>query len=132
MINKEFLSFFFVYYKMFPNKQTGSNNLDPVIPSSELWMTKDDVFDLAYLEVGLNQARILAGTNGFKRNFNWDNVIQHLAKVNIAKGLYLRPFFTHLLNKQLQAERVGFEPTVQFNPYDDLANRSFRPLRHLS
>ena len=34
------------------------------------------------------------------------------------------------LNKS--AERVGFEPTVQFNPYDDLANRSFRPLRHLS
>ncbi len=32
----------------------------------------------------------------------------------------------------LSAERVGFEPTVQFNPYDDLANRSFRPLRHLS
>jgi hypothetical protein len=32
----------------------------------------------------------------------------------------------------LLAERVGFEPTVQFNPYDDLANRSFRPLRHLS
>ena len=30
------------------------------------------------------------------------------------------------------AERVGVEPTVQFNPYDDLANRSFRPLRHLS
>ena len=31
-----------------------------------------------------------------------------------------------------KAERVGFEPTVQCNPYDDLANRSFRPLRHLS
>jgi hypothetical protein len=30
------------------------------------------------------------------------------------------------------AERVGFEPTVQCDPYDDLANRSFRPLRHLS
>ena len=30
------------------------------------------------------------------------------------------------------AERVGFVPTVQCNPYDDLANRSFRPLRHLS
>ena len=27
---------------------------------------------------------------------------------------------------------MGFEPTVQCNPYDDLANRSFRPLRHLS
>jgi hypothetical protein len=32
----------------------------------------------------------------------------------------------------LVAERVGFEPTVQCYPYDDLANRSFRPLRHLS
>jgi hypothetical protein len=31
-----------------------------------------------------------------------------------------------------KAERVGFEPTVQYDPYDDLANRSFRPLRHLS
>lgn len=30
------------------------------------------------------------------------------------------------------AEREGFEPSVQFNPYDGLANRSFRPLRHLS
>ena len=35
-------------------------------------------------------------------------------------------------NEEIPAERVGFEPTVQFNPYDDLANRSFRPLRHLS
>ena len=34
--------------------------------------------------------------------------------------------------KTFFAERVGVEPTVQFNPYDDLANRSFRPLRHLS
>ena len=36
------------------------------------------------------------------------------------------------LGNRTLAERVGFEPTVQFNPYDDLANRSFRPLRHLS
>ena len=39
--------------------------------------------------------------------------------------------FIKPVSKKL-AERVGFEPTVQFNPYDDLANRSFRPLRHLS
>ena len=38
------------------------------------------------------------------------------------------PFFLYVK----VAERVGFEPTVQFDPYDDLANRSFRPLRHLS
>ena len=30
------------------------------------------------------------------------------------------------------AERGGFEPPVQCYPYDGLANRSFRPLRHLS
>ena len=30
------------------------------------------------------------------------------------------------------AERVGFEPTVPRKWHDDLANRSFRPLRHLS
>ena len=37
-----------------------------------------------------------------------------------------------MLKAKLFAERVGVEPTVQFDPYDDLANRSFRPLRHLS
>ena len=30
------------------------------------------------------------------------------------------------------AERAGFEPAVRFETYDGLANRSFRPLRHLS
>src|SRR5208283_4500902 len=30
------------------------------------------------------------------------------------------------------AERGGFEPPVQFYPYNGLANRPFRPLRHLS
>ena len=30
------------------------------------------------------------------------------------------------------AEREGFEPSVQVTLYDDLANRCFRPLSHLS
>ena len=30
------------------------------------------------------------------------------------------------------AERGGFEPPVQFNPYNGLANRCFQPLSHLS
>ena len=30
------------------------------------------------------------------------------------------------------AERAGFEPAVRYDPYDDLANRCFRPLSHLS
>ena len=31
-----------------------------------------------------------------------------------------------------RAVRERFELSVQFNPYDGLANRSFRPLRHLT
>ncbi len=52
-------------------------------------------------------------------------------KCGAITGLRYAPkFFSVTLPKV--AERVGVEPTVQFNPYDDLANRSFRPLRHLS
>ncbi len=36
------------------------------------------------------------------------------------------------LKKSGLAVREGFEPSVQFDPYDGLANRSFRPLRHLT
>jgi hypothetical protein len=36
------------------------------------------------------------------------------------------------LSEAKLAERGGFEPPVRFDPYDGLANRSFRPLRHLS
>src|SRR5688500_162594 len=32
----------------------------------------------------------------------------------------------------ISAERTGFEPAVQFDPYTGLANRRFRPLSHLS
>ncbi len=34
--------------------------------------------------------------------------------------------------EKIIAERQGFEPWVSVSTYDDLANRSFRPLRHLS
>ena len=40
-------------------------------------------------------------------------------------------FVRHFLAQKM-AERAGFEPAVGFDPYDGLANRSFRPLRHLS
>ena len=35
-------------------------------------------------------------------------------------------------NLNFFAVRAGFEPAVQNNPYDSLANCSFRPLRHLT
>ncbi len=36
------------------------------------------------------------------------------------------------VSQRIVAERQGFEPWVNVSTYDDLANRSFRPLRHLS
>jgi hypothetical protein len=36
------------------------------------------------------------------------------------------------LSYRTYAERGGFEPPVQFNPYDSLANCWFQPLTHLS
>jgi hypothetical protein len=36
------------------------------------------------------------------------------------------------LGSQFQAERVGFEPTVQHYPYNRLASDRLRPLGHLS
>ena len=36
------------------------------------------------------------------------------------------------VSQHFVAERQGFEPWVPLLGYDDLANRSFRPLRHLS
>ena len=39
---------------------------------------------------------------------------------------------TSTIGRVLKAVRERFELSVQFNPYDGLANRSFRPLRHLS
>ena len=36
------------------------------------------------------------------------------------------------LNNKNYAEKGGFEPPVQNNPYDSLANYWFKPLTHLS
>lgn len=47
-------------------------------------------------------------------------------------GLRYIPNYWLPIFKSFDAVRVGFEPTVQCDPYDDLANRSFRPLRHLT
>ena len=42
------------------------------------------------------------------------------------------PLRWHALARRSLAERGGFEPPVQFNPYDSLANCWFQPLTHLS
>ncbi len=47
-------------------------------------------------------------------------------------GIKLLCLFYICLLTQTLAERQGFEPWVPISRYDDLANRSFRPLRHLS
>ena len=50
-------------------------------------------------------------------------------KAGAITGLRYAPM---IKNPSGEAVREGFEPSVQFNPYDGLANRSFRPLRHLT
>ena len=41
--------------------------------------------------------------------------------------------FTEQRTQQYKvAEREGFEPSIQNNPYDGLANRCLKPLGHLS
>lgn|GEM_PF-1478548 len=39
---------------------------------------------------------------------------------------------TEILTLKISAVRGGFEPPVQFNPYDSLANYWFQPLTHLT
>ncbi len=48
----------------------------------------------------------------------------------------LTPLLVHNFSRKMEiilsAEGAGFEPAVEFNPYDGLANRWFQPLTHPS
>ena len=52
-------------------------------------------------------------------------VFKHFAPLLITKSAPLRARFGN-------SEREGFEPSIRFNPYSDLANRRTRPLCDLS
>ncbi len=69
--------------------QNGIYHLDPVMPPSEQGITKDDVFDLAYWQYGLNQAQVWRERMGLERNSNWDEIINNLAPLPVDNGVYV-------------------------------------------
>lgn len=71
------------------DKQTGIYHLDPVMPPSEQGITRDDVFDLAYWNWGLNQAQVWRERMGLARNKHWDEVIEHLASLPVDNGIFV-------------------------------------------
>lgn len=71
------------------DEKTGIYHLDPVMPPSEQGITKDDVFDLAYWNWGLNQAQVWRERLGLARNKHWDEVRKHLAPLPVKDGLFL-------------------------------------------
>jgi len=67
----------------------GFYHLDPVMPPSEQGITKDAVFDLAYWTWGLNQAQTWRERMGLNRKPHWDEIINNLAPLPVANGVYV-------------------------------------------
>ncbi len=61
-----------------------------------------------------------------------NSVIAEIARLSSSLGEVEKGLPPFLWGQSLFAERGGFEPPVQFNPYDSLANYWFKPLTHLS
>ena len=76
----------------FPTKdaKTGIYHLAFVMPPSELGITRDTVFDLAYWRWGLNQAQVWRQRLGSARDPQWDQVLTNLAPLPVSDGVFLR------------------------------------------
>jgi hypothetical protein len=76
----------------FPTKdaKTGVYHLAFVMPPSELGITRDTVFDLAYWRWGLNQAQVWRQRLGLARDSQWDQVLTNLAPLPVSDGVFLR------------------------------------------
>lgn len=71
------------------DEKTGLYSLVPVMPPSEMGVTRDTVFDLAYWRFGLDTAQQWRQRRGLARNPHWDEVRQHLAPLPMMEGLYV-------------------------------------------
>jgi hypothetical protein len=69
---------------------SGVCSLVPVMPPSELGITRDTVFDLAYWRWGLDAAQRWRERMGRPRVAAWDDVRRNLAPLPVADGLFLR------------------------------------------
>ncbi len=90
--------------------------------------------------IQLSYANIRVNSKNRKKKSGWQdsNLRPPRPKRGAITGLRYTPKIDYLnltcscINCSKLAERQGFEPWVSVSTYDDLANRSFRPLRHLS
>jgi len=71
------------------DEETGIYHLEPVMPPSELGVTRDTVFDLAYWRWGLERAQAWRVRLGLPRNPQWDAIWQNLAPLPVHDGLYV-------------------------------------------
>jgi hypothetical protein len=75
----------------YPTKDetTGLYSLTPVMPPSELGITRDTVFDLAYWRWSLDRAQEWRERRGLAREPHWDEVRRNLAPLPVVDGLFV-------------------------------------------
>ncbi len=68
---------------------SGVYSLAPAMPPSELGITRDTVFDLAYWRWGLDAAQRWRERLGLSREPQWDEVRRHLAPLPTSDGVFV-------------------------------------------
>ena len=71
------------------DEKTGVYSLVPAMPPSEMGITRDTIFDLAYWRFGLDKAQEWRQRLGLAREPHWDEVRQHLAPLPVSEGLFV-------------------------------------------
>jgi hypothetical protein len=71
------------------DKTTGIYSLQFVMPPSELGITTNTVFDLAYWRWGLDTAQVWRERLGLAREPHWDEVRKNLAPLPVNDGVYV-------------------------------------------
>ena len=71
------------------DEKTGIYHLTPAMPPSELGITRDTVFDLAYWRWGLDKAQEWRQRRGLAREPHWDEVRRNLAPLPVVDGVFV-------------------------------------------
>ncbi len=110
---------------------TGRYSLDPAMPPSELGITRDPVFDLAYWRWGLDKAQEWRERLGLPRVPQWDEVRRNLSPLPVAEGVFVHsPEWTDTYSTRAweHPDPVGvcgmLPPVEEVDP--DIARRTVR------
>ncbi len=71
------------------DEKTGIYHLWPAMPPSELGITRDTVFDLAYWRWGLDKAQQWRQRMGLAREPHWEEVCRNLAPLPVVDGVFV-------------------------------------------